>query len=170
MHLKPQDVVILIKLCLDAGQAWSYNQLAYELRMSPSEVHKGLKRADHARLYHAEARAPRRAALGEFLIHGVKYAYAPEIGPTTRGVPTAEATPGLRQHFTPGGEIHVWPHPQGEARGLGVSPLFKNVPDVALADDRFHRALGALDAIRMGRIRERRMAEGILLQLLEKHA
>ena len=169
MYLKSQDVVILLKLSLAPSNEWSYNQMAYELRMSPSEIHKGVKRAVQARLLDAETKHPRRKALEEFLIHGVKYAYAPDIGGMTRGMPTAFGASGLRDHFSSGEELYVWPEPEGGHRGLSFSPLYRTVPEAARNDERLYRALSALDAIRFGRAREKKMAEDILLTMLGHH-
>ena len=136
MILKPQDIVMLLKLAVEPETKWSYNQLAYELRMSSSEIHKGIKRAAQARLFDSHLKRPRRKALEEFLVHGVKYAYPPDIGTMTRGIPTAFASPMLRNEFVNGGnnsEVYVWPHPEGDVRGVELSPLYKSVPDVAPA-------------------------------------
>lgn len=48
--LKPQDVVILLKLLADPTYLWSQNQLALHLCMSVSEVNAGLKRLDKSEL------------------------------------------------------------------------------------------------------------------------
>ena len=98
--LKPQDIVILLKMAVQpAPYDWSYNRLSYELYMSPSEVHAGVKRAAQARLFDPNRKRPIRKALEEFLIHGVKYAFSPAIGPMTRGIPTAHAIPVLEKTF-----------------------------------------------------------------------
>jgi hypothetical protein len=165
--LKPQDIVILLKMAVQpAPYSWSYNQLAYELHMSSSEVHAGVKRAGHARLFDGNRRRPVRRALEEFLVHGVKYAFAPEIGTVTRGVPTAEATPALKSLLTPSDEIFVWPHPEGPYRGIALSPLYRTVPGMIAHDDRLYQALGVLDAIRIGRARDVQFATKILLEML----
>jgi len=181
MYLKPQDVVILLKLGLSTQHgwsrksgrsdqpAWSYSQVAYELRMSPSEVHKGIKRAVQARLFDMESRSPRLQSFLEFLVHGVKYAYAPDIGGMTRGVPTAFAAPGLRNNLHVGEETYVWPDPEGDSRGLSLSPLYKNVPQAVRGDEVLYRALSALDAIRIGRARERKMGEDVLFDMLNRY-
>lgn len=166
--LKPQDVIILLKHAVQPlPYKWSYNKLAYELHMSPSEIHAGIKRATHSKLYDKNRRYPIRKALEEFLIHGVKYAFAPEIGTMTRGIPTAHATPALEEHLAAsGGDIFVWPHPEGNNRGLSLSPLYKTVPEMVKMDERLYQALGVLDAIRVGRAREVKIAEKILLEFL----
>ena len=146
---------------------WSYNRLAYELYMSPSEVHAGVKRAVQARLFDPNRKRPISKALEEFLIHGVKYAFPPVIGPMTRGIPTAHASPVLEKHLAVSGdEIFVWPHPEGQCRGIELSPLYKTVPDMVAIDERLYHALGVLDAIRVGRARDVKLAEIILLKLI----
>lgn len=166
--LKPQDIVILLKLIVDhASKDWTYNSLAYELRMSASEIHKGIKRSTHAKLFNPHRKKPVRKALEEFLIHGVKYAFAPEIGRSTRGIPTAYATPVFDEHLSYSTEdVYVWPHPEGQYRGAELTPLYRTVPDVCLNNTRLYYALGALDAIRLGRTREVTIAESVLREML----
>ncbi|MDY0281128.1 MAG: hypothetical protein RBR35_11275 [Salinivirgaceae bacterium] len=166
--LKPQDIVVLIKLAIESGRTWSYTQLAYELSMSASEIHAGIKRATQARLFSKQLNRPHRKALEEFLIHGVKYAYSPTIGSLIRGIPTAFASPVLRDHFAlnDDSEIYVWPHPEGEYRGLELSPLYKSVPDTAIRDNKLYAAFSLLDAIRIGRAREINIAEKLLLEMI----
>jgi len=48
MMLKPQDVLICLKIALHDGRAWSYQSLADALFLSPSEAHAGAKRAEGA--------------------------------------------------------------------------------------------------------------------------
>lgn len=166
--LKPQDIVILLKLAVQPGPyEWSYNRLAYELHMSPSEVHKGVGRATHARLFDEHRRRPIRRALEEFLLHGVKYAFAPEIGTLTRGVPTAHYLSALGNNLLSSEEeMYVWPHPEGKVRGVALSPLYKTVPQAIANDEQLYRALDALDSIRIGRVREVKFAEEFLLGLI----
>jgi len=48
--LKPQDIVVLLKVLSRQKEKWSYNELAVELDMSASEVHAAIKRALEAGL------------------------------------------------------------------------------------------------------------------------
>ena len=93
MVLKPQDILILLKLVASREIEWSYPSLAHELYMSVSEVHAGIKRAKAARLMDLQRRVPFKKALEEFLIHGVKYAFPPTQGGLVRGMPTGYAAP-----------------------------------------------------------------------------
>jgi hypothetical protein len=171
--LKPQDMVILLKLALEPVRSWSYNQLAYELRMSASEVHKGVGRLDHARLFNKQTKRPHRRACEEFLVHGVKYAFAPDVGPVTRGVPTGFAAPVLSHPLSPESaemEAYVWPHPEGLVRGTALAPLFPAAVEAARHDEALYAALALLDAMRIGRARERSLAEKMLLETLRRAA
>jgi len=80
MVLKPQDIVILLKLVTSREIEWSYPFLAHDLFMSASEAHAGVKRAGAARLMDLQRRVPLKKALEEFLIHGMKYAFPPTRG------------------------------------------------------------------------------------------
>ena len=82
MILKPQDVVILLKLIAIGKAPWSYGRLAVSLWMSPSEVHAGVKRTIAARLasMRKDHAIPNARNLEEFLVHGLPYVFVPELG------------------------------------------------------------------------------------------
>jgi hypothetical protein len=167
MNLLPQDVLIMIKVAVSCPEGWTYSTIAYELGMSPSMVHGGVKRATQARLFDPNSRRPRSKALEEFLIHGVKYAFPPDIGSLTRGIPTAFASPALEGKLAYNSEeIYVWPYAGGNRRGISFSPLYKSVPEIATKDEKLYAALGLVDAIRLGRARESKLAEKLLIEML----
>jgi hypothetical protein len=160
MILKPQDIVVLLKLIALGTREWSFASLAADLSMSASEVHAGIKRATASRLFDESRKLPIRKNLGEFLVHGVKYAYPPQHGTLTRGIPTGYAAYPLNEMLTLGTNDvpPVWPHPEGEVRGYEFSPLYKSAPTAALKDKELYALLAILDAIRDGRARERELA------------
>lgn len=91
----------------------------------------------------------------EFLLCGVKYAYPPDRGGQTRGVPTSYAAPPLSSLIVqPETDPPVWPDPAGPVGGYSFSPLYKTVPQAAMRDLRLYEMLALLDAIRDGRPRE----------------
>ena len=165
--LKPQDIVILLKLVSQGSERWSYNQLAYELVMSPAEVHAGIKRAIQSSLFDPSQRRPIKQALFEFLKHGIKYSFPPDRGGPTRGMPTGSAAAPLSAEFVDAGENPVWPDPEGDQRGYEFSPLYKSVPEAARKDAELYELLTLVDAIRGGRTRERNMAIDELQRRLE---
>ena len=167
MVLKPQDLLVLLKLVTLGRARWSYNGLATDLGMSPAEVHAAVKRALAARLAvpHGHVVSPAISALREFLAHGVQYAFVPDRGALTRGMATAHAALPLRNELAQSSDLPpVWPDPEGEVRGLAFSPLYKAVPVAARKDPKLYELLTLVDAVRGGRARERTTA----LRLLEK--
>lgn len=162
MILKPQDVVVLLKLVALGESGWTYQRLANELSLSPSEAHAGVRRAVAARLMtdgKSTTGRPIPEALKEFVLHGVKYAFPPERGQLTRGLPTGYAAPPLNKVIAQGSEPPpVWPHAQGQVRGYALKPLYKSVPAAAERDPALYELLALVDAIRDGRARERALA------------
>jgi len=159
MILKPQDIVILLKLVIKGDEIWSYASPADELFMSASDIHAGIQRAVAARLMDMQRRKPIKKSLEEFLIHGLKYAYPPQRGSLTRGIPTSYAAPPLKNFIVNSNDPPpVWPDPDGETRGYELAPLYRSVPKAASKDKRLYELLALMDAIRDGRARERELA------------
>ncbi len=171
MALKPQDVYVALKLAAAGTRRAPYSQLAAELAMSPSEVHASVKRAKASGLVHGQSLddRPNISAIEEFLFHGLKYAFPVERGEMTRGVATSYGAPPLRDVVAPTDEpIPVWPCAEGKQRGISLAPLYKTAPLAALRDDAFYQILALADALRDGRIRERKIAETELRRRLRE--
>ena len=168
--LKPQDLLVVLKLWVGRGRTWTYQVLAHELGMSVAETHNAVKRARKAGLLPAGDLSvlPNAMALKEFLIHGAKYAFPAELGQVTRGVPTAYAAAPLKDEFQPNGDLPpVWPHKDGAERGTGVEPIYKSAPEAALWDPALYELLALFDALRMGRARERQLAAQFIEERLK---
>jgi hypothetical protein len=162
MMLKPQDVYVALKIVAAQSGRSPYSRLAGELVMSPSEVHASVQRARLCHLLHGPElkNRPNFGALEEFLVHGLKYVFPPERGDLTRGVPTSYAAAPLRGVIAQGNEpVPVWPYKEGKQRGVAFEPLYRTAPIAALRDPSFYEYLVLADALRDGRIRERKTAE-----------
>src|ERR1700745_1388796 len=98
MNLKPQDVVVALKLFGYPSGRPPISIVASDLGLSPSEVHGAINRLRGSRLLHGPAlkEKPNISALEEFLVHGLKYAFPAEHGEVTRGVPTSYAAEPLK--------------------------------------------------------------------------
>ena len=159
MILKPQDVLICLKIALQREQGWSYQSLADTLFLSSSEAFAGAKRAEEARLIDLSCRLVHKNALLEFLLHGVKYAYPPKRGGLTRGVLTGYAAPPLNRQFSSVQDAPpVWPTLDGAVRGYEFSPLYVSVPKATAGDENLYEILALIDAIRDGKAREANLA------------
>ncbi len=184
--LKPQDIVILLKILSvmvlnknDQDDAYlSQNKLATLLCMSVSEVNAGMKRLVLSGLLSPVLTEdpknkiiflPNKAACEECLISGIKYFIPVKLGAYTRGIATSYAAPILEKHFILGDDpIPVWPYVEGDKRGLTLEPLYSSVPKslAQFPDPLFYELLVLVDAIRSGRARERNMAIKILKEKL----
>ena len=68
--LKPQDLVVLLKLVSLRGRVFTYAGVAQALYLVPSAVHSSLRRAELARLVSTSSQRPvvNRKALLEFTL------------------------------------------------------------------------------------------------------
>lgn len=163
VSLKPQDVLVLLKLAISPA-GWTFPETGMALGMSRSEVHGAVKRAELARLMSPKTRQPSRLDLVEFLLHGVRFSFPGVRGALTRGMPTAHSAPPLKALLVTSTNDAplVWPDPKGEARGEALEPLYRSVPAAARADERLYELLALVDALRVGRARERELASAEL--------
>ena len=183
--LKPQDVVILLKilstmsLSKDSSvDALSQNRLATLLCMSASEVNAGIKRLVLSGLLspviindpkNKITLMPSKSACEECLISGVKYFFPVQMGAYTRGIATSYAAPVFEKHLILGDDpIPVWPYGDGDRRGLALEPLYSSVPKslTQFPDQLFYELLVLVDVIRSGRARERNIAIKLLKEKL----
>jgi hypothetical protein len=170
--LKPQDVVVLLKLIRHGGRRPSMAKMAIDLSISASEVHGALNRLIASRLVSTseQGHRPLLPAVEEFLVHGLKYAFPAKRGALTRGVVTSHAAEPLRGRFAPNSDPPpVWPHPEGTKRGVSLEPLYKSAPVAALRDPALHEMLALVDALRDGRARERKLAEQELTERIRRY-
>ncbi len=171
VELKPQDLLVVLKRAVHPQRSWTYASLGEALQMSASQVHRSVQRCLTAGLATSSARGEWqavRAALLEFAVHGVRYAFPATLGAVRRGVPTSFGTAPLSEHISSApGEAPVWAHPDGIAKGPSLSPLCRNAPGAALADPFLHAVLALVDALRSGRVRERTLAAKLLDQRLQ---
>ena len=165
--LKQQDVLLTLKLA-GSSEDRTFPQLAAALGMSASEAHAAVKRAGACGLLDSSTRVVRKAALLEFLVHGLRYVFPAEWRGVTRGFPTSYAAPPLSGHFAMGELPPVWPHAEGTTRGEGLVPLYRSAPEAARRDPELYEWLALVDAVRAGRARERSLATRELERRLSK--
>jgi hypothetical protein len=163
--LKPQDLLVLLKLaCVPAG-TWTFASIAHDLGLSPSAVHRSLERAAKAGLYQPKRKAIKSGALVEFLLHGARFVFPAERHGEARGLPTAWAAPPLSDVLVSSREnAPVWPDAMGQVRGIAMEPLHPVVPDAVRRDPRLGELLALFDSIRLGNARERSLAGEFLEQ------
>jgi hypothetical protein len=186
--LKPQDVVLLLKLLANPNHLkWSQAQIAMHLCISVSEINAGIKRLiasgllqiatpmliihpDLNQSLHLKKQSEKLyklvlVACEEFLISGVKYIFPVQLGEITAGIETSYAAPIMKTHIISNDSI-VWPYAEGTRRGMSLEPLYTSVPrSISLFPDQiFYDLLCLIDVLRHGRSRERVLATKMLVE------
>ena len=154
--MRPQDVVILLKIA-SINEVWLAKDLSVNLKISASEISESLNRSAIAGLISMDKKILMKEALLEFIEFGLKYVFPQKPGALTRGIPTANSAEPLRQ-LLHSDEIFVWPYSKGDLRGQSIEPLYSTVPEISLNDKILYELLTLTDAIRIGKVREQKIA------------
>lgn len=166
--MRPQDIVVLLKIIALDRRPWRIVDLASSLHVSQSEISEALHRSSIAGLVDAAKKEVHRTSLLEFLLYGLRYVFPARPGPLVRGMPTAHSATPLAHHIVSGEEALVWPDEEGKVRGQSIEPLYRTVPQAARQDKSLYELLALVDALRIGRARERAAAGVELKRRLEK--
>jgi hypothetical protein len=156
--MRPQDIVVLLKIIAINNNQWKNLDIAYALKISQSEVSEVLNRCKIAKLINKDKRVVHLNALSEFLIYGLKYVFPAEPGAIAKGIPTAHSASPIKERIRSGSESYVWPHQKGYARGMTIVPLYKTIPEAAVEDPEFYKLIALVDTLRIGKAREVQMA------------
>jgi hypothetical protein len=154
--MKPQEILVALKLLSHGRKKWDYQSISKSLKISPSTLHNSIKGLSFAGLYDEDYGSLRLNALEEFLFHGIKYVFPVKPGPVVRGMPTAHSAPVLNNEIiNDSNSLYVWPFENGRERGHSIGPLYRTVPLACLNDNVLYGLLALIDVLRIGRARER---------------
>jgi DNA-binding Lrp family transcriptional regulator len=156
--MRPQDIVVLLKIISMQNQEWRNIDIANALNLSPSEVSEALNRSKIAKLLDSKKKNVNLNSFKEFLIYGLKYVFPVEPGAIVRGIPTAHSAPPISGTISQGEENYVWPSAKGTKRGQAIEPLYKTLPEIVGKDKSLYELLALADTLRVGRAREVKMA------------
>lgn len=152
--MRPQDIVVLLKIVALQHGNWFNSDIANSLKISPSEVSEVLNRCKIAGLVDSKKRNVNINSFKEFLIYGLKYVFPAEPGAIVKGIPTAHSASPINKYIVEGSDLYVWPYTKGTHRGQSIEPLYKTLPQIAHDDILFYELLTLADTIRVGRARE----------------
>ncbi|MDP1845881.1 MAG: hypothetical protein Q8L09_03970 [Candidatus Moranbacteria bacterium] len=157
--LRPLDLAALLAVRVRASHAWTFASLAADVGVSASQLHTSLERAAAAGLYSRDDRHVNVTGLVEFLQHGVRWVFYAEVGERRRGVPTAHASPVLREVIAGGAEnMMVWPSKEGTELGQSLIPLYPQAVQTVESCLPLYELLTLVDALRVGRRRDQEAA------------
>lgn len=163
--MRPQDIVILLKIVICKDQSWQYRDLAGSLQLSLSEISESLARSEQAGFLDHTRKKVHKLALMEFIEHGLRYVFPQRPGTLVAGVPTCHSYSYYRSKFIADIQ-YVWPDTTGEVRGLAITPLYKGVPIAVQKDETLHLLLASIDILRVGKTREWKEALKVLYKTI----
>lgn len=159
--MRPQDIVILLKIISLRDNDWRLKDLSKQLRISGSEVSESLNRSLIGGLIEDDKHTIRKEELLEFLVYGLKYVYPVVEGSLARGLATAHSAPILKDEFVLDNN-YIWPAKGFSTKGISVKPLYSTVPDACKGDQNLYDLLVLVDALRLGK------REKLVVELLAK--
>ena len=162
--LKSQDIVIALYLANEHNSGSSVREISSRLEISIGEISNSLKRLVASKLLDASSRKILKANLMEFLVHGLQYVFPPEKMAPGKGLPTAWGHEVFSEISA--NEIPVLQHIDGKAYGPAIKPFYKNMANALLRDKELYMWVAVVDALRMGRSREKKIAIEKLKELL----
>ncbi len=110
--MRPQDIVILLKIISKGNQPWQNKDLAAELFISQSEISDSLNRSLVAGLVNADKKKVFKKSLLEFIEYGLHYVFPAIPSTEVNGIYTAHARPFMKENFF-SETAYVWPQPRG---------------------------------------------------------
>ena len=156
--MRPQDIVILVKILSEKNNNWRNIDIAKSVMISASEVTEALNRCKIAGLLDSKKRNINTNSLKEFLIYGLKYVFPVEPGGLVRGIPTAHSADPINKQIS-SNDIYVWPYAKGDQRGQAIEPLYRTIPLIVEQNKLFYELLAIIDTFRIGRVREINIAK-----------
>jgi DNA-binding transcriptional ArsR family regulator len=155
------DLLIALALAARKDAPASVRQLGEEIGLSKSAVANSLRRLRDLDLVKNDGKGGRRVnrlALRDCLEHAVRWIAPAKVGDFELGLPTAHAADVLAKKLSGDDDPVVIPLPHGPVRGRVVSPIHPLAPGAAAKDPKLYRLLAVVDALRIGRARDREIA------------
>ena len=168
--MRPQDVVVMLKMLADAEVVETMTSIAESLCISQSEVSGALERCRIAKLVNETKKRLNVLALRDFLVSGLQYVFPAIVGPIVRGVSTYISASPIMETVSADGESYVWPYKKGSSRGTSIIPLYSTVPEAVQKDMELYKLLVIVDTLRVGKTREREVAIKELDKYLKHYA
>lgn len=164
-QMKPQDLLVLLKIIAENSSEWQQIPLAESLGMSQSEISQSLNRSEYAGLLNKKTKSVMRLALLDFIRFGLPYVFPQKPGPVMRGIATAHSAEPMNR-FIQSQEYYIWPSAKGKLKGHSILPLYPSAPEAALKDVKLYHLLALVDVMRIGRAREKEIATTELKKIM----
>lgn len=178
-HMQPQDLLILLLMMLDRRPLMQ-KDIADRLGISPAAVSYAMARLESIGLLANNRQTVMRRKVLDFIRYAIGIIYPAELGPQVRGIPTARSAhlldPGASFDESIDQKVdaiqsYVWKAGDGTAIGTAIKPIYPSVSKVALMERRLYQVLNLIDVVRVGNIREQKLAyQALENQLLDNES
>lgn len=155
--IRPQDIVILLKILILRAEQWYIQDLVHSLKISLSEVSESLERSRFSGLLDQSKKRVNKQGLNDLLIYGIQYIFPVNPGALVKGLPTAHSFAEFREEFSSSVQF-VWKDDEGTIIGQEIEPLYKNQIFAIKQDQVLYKTLALVDLLRVGKKRERNFA------------
>jgi len=146
-------------------------ELAKQIGSNPSQVTRAIQALLKANLiYPMEGKLVANFYGWEKILLAIEYLFPVSVGGIVVGMPTSYGAPPISNEINPGSDpIPVWPCAKGGVRGLCVEPLYSDMPKALIEypDEDFYTLLVLIDALRIGRSREKELGKKYILEKLK---
>jgi DNA-binding transcriptional MocR family regulator len=168
--VSPSDIYVLAGALAEADKEPTLRELARELQVDHTLVHRALKRAEEAGLYRSASKQINRAGFEELVTHGARFIAPVALGELTRGTPAAWAAKPISRRIRQHGDEPppVWPSADGDVRGQALRPLHPAAVRASRDNPALADLLAIIDSLRAGDVRVRQVAAEELHAMLSR--
>ncbi len=158
--LGSSDIYVLAGTVANADKNPTLRELARELHVDHTLVHRALKRAEDAGLYRSTSKQVNRANFEELLAHAARFIAPAAPGELTRGTPAAWAAEPIARRVRQQSDEPppVWPDVDGAVRGQALRPLHPAAVQASRESPALSSLLAIIDSLRAGDARVRQVA------------
>lgn len=155
--MRPQDIVVLVKILAKKETPWTMKEIASELFISASEVSEAMARNVYAGLLKGNKKEIMKTDFLNFLKSGLKFVFPVKPSAIGRGMATAYSAKPLSSKIQSSEKI-VWSYATGKEKGMVIEPLILSIPKACETDPYFYELMSLVEAFRIGKIREVQLA------------
>lgn len=163
--VRAQDVVVAAGMLALRDADGPQSQLARLLEVPRSRVSESMRRLEENGLFSRSLGSLRSARLLDLLVHGLPWMFPAVPGELAWGVPMSHSGPVLSDVIA-SSQPFVWPCEGGTTQGKAVEPIHATVLKAARSLPLAYEVLSLADSVRVGRVREKRLAAEALERIL----
>jgi hypothetical protein len=163
--LKSQDILVVFKIISLKEEQFTHSKAASSILISQSEFSSSLRRLEKCGLFNTKKNSVHSLTLLNFALYGIPVVFPVQRGTNIFGMPTAWSAFPLNTVVLQSAETCVWPFAnvgalrvEGTTKGVSVLPIHKSMPEAAVNDQKLYQLLTLLDAMRLGKAREKEIA------------